>query len=77
MRAAPAVSCAKMHERNAHEHTGSAEAIRHSLRKEEYGCKNHRYINAMRLMCPRLCPNKIDAPVKPHKVGDACRWPCP
>jgi hypothetical protein len=32
MRAAPAVSCAKMCERNAHEHTGSAEAIRHSLR---------------------------------------------
>jgi hypothetical protein len=32
MRAAPAVSCAKMCERNAHEHTGSAEALRHSLR---------------------------------------------
>jgi hypothetical protein len=32
MRAAPAVSCAKMHKENAHEHTGSAEAIRHSLR---------------------------------------------
>ena len=30
--AAPAVSCAKVHKRNAHEHTGSAEAIRHSLR---------------------------------------------
>jgi hypothetical protein len=30
--AAPAVSCAKMHKTNAHEHTGSAEAIRHSLR---------------------------------------------
>jgi hypothetical protein len=30
--AAPAVSCATVHERNAHEHTGSAEAIRHSLR---------------------------------------------
>src|SRR5260370_16091533 len=32
MRAAPAVSCANMCEENAHEHTGSAEAIRHSLR---------------------------------------------
>ena len=32
MRAAPAVSCANLCERNAHEHTGSAEAIRHSLR---------------------------------------------
>jgi len=30
--AAPAVSCAKVHNKNAHEHTGSAEAIRHSLR---------------------------------------------
>ena len=32
MHAAPAVSCANMHKKNAHEHTGSAEAIRHSLR---------------------------------------------
>jgi hypothetical protein len=32
VRAAPAVSCAKVHKINAHEHTGSAEAIRHSLR---------------------------------------------
>jgi hypothetical protein len=32
MRAAPAVPCAKWVEKNAHEHTGSAEAIRHSLR---------------------------------------------
>ena len=30
--AAPAVSCAKLHIENAHEHTGSAEAIRPSLR---------------------------------------------
>ena len=33
VRAAPAVSCAKCTEESAHEHTGSAEAIRHSLRK--------------------------------------------
>ncbi len=32
MRAAPAVSCAVCTKRCAHEHTGSAEAIRHSLR---------------------------------------------
>ena len=32
MRAAPAVSCAMCTRRCAHEHTGSAEAIRHSLR---------------------------------------------
>jgi hypothetical protein len=30
--AAPAVSCANMHIENAHEHTGSAEAVRPSLR---------------------------------------------
>src|SRR6476620_3390049 len=35
VRAAPAVSCAKCTEENAHEHTGSAEAIRPSLRREE------------------------------------------
>jgi hypothetical protein len=32
MRAAPAVPCAKWVVKNAHEHTGSAEDIRHSLR---------------------------------------------
>src|ERR1700736_2676382 len=32
VRAAPAVSCAKCANKNAHEHTGSAEAIRPSLR---------------------------------------------
>jgi hypothetical protein len=32
VRAAPAISCAKMRIENAHEHTGSAEAIRPSLR---------------------------------------------
>ena len=56
MRAAPAVSCAKIVQRNAHEHTGSAEAIRHSLRNgfTAYGalspatnssCHRHRRIN--------------------------------
>jgi len=32
VRAAPAVSCALMHRKCAHEHTGSAEAVRPSLR---------------------------------------------
>jgi hypothetical protein len=32
VRAAPAVSCAYMCKESAHEHTGSAEAVRHSLR---------------------------------------------
>jgi hypothetical protein len=32
VRAAPAVSCAKAVRKSAHEHTGSAESIRHSLR---------------------------------------------
>src|SRR5207248_10908465 len=32
MRAAPAVSCAKVRKKGAHEHTGSAEAVRHPLR---------------------------------------------
>jgi hypothetical protein len=32
MHAAPAVSCARLCEESAHEHTGSAEALRHSLR---------------------------------------------
>src|SRR6202022_4723384 len=32
VRAAPAVSCAKLCERTAHEHTGSAETLRHSPR---------------------------------------------
>jgi hypothetical protein len=32
VRAAPAVSCARCTKKSAHEHTGSAEAVRHSLR---------------------------------------------
>src|ERR1700730_4447462 len=45
MRAAPAVSCAKQCEKNAHEHTGSAEAIRHSLRNglTAYGALSPEY----------------------------------
>jgi hypothetical protein len=43
--AAPAVSCAKCTRKNAHEHTGSAEAIRHSLRNGStaYGALSPEY----------------------------------
>jgi hypothetical protein len=43
--AAPAVSCAKCTRKNAHEHTGSAEAIRHSLRNgfTAYGALSPEY----------------------------------
>ena len=37
MHAAPAVSCASCTKENAHEHTGSAEAIRHSPAQWLYG----------------------------------------
>jgi len=51
MRAAPA----QWVEGNAHEHTGSAEALRHSLRKGVNGLEKTRQINAMVLKCPHLC----------------------
>src|SRR5882672_12889901 len=47
MRAAPAVSRAKGKNKNAHEHTGSAEAIRHSPRNGFYG------------LCPALPGERI------------------
>jgi hypothetical protein len=68
--AAPAVSRAKLCKKNAHEHTGSAEAIRHSLRNgftayialsPAIGLSCHR-----RLRC---CHRKLDAGVEasgPH-----------
>ena len=54
-----AVSCAKMCIENAHEHTGSAEAIRHSLRKGAYGDKNPSQINDVLLLCSPLCPDPL------------------
>ena len=58
VRAAPAVSCAKLCEKNAHEHTGSAETLRHSPRNgfTAYGalssatnssCHRHRRIEGL------------------------------
>jgi hypothetical protein len=41
--------------KTAHEHTGSAEALRHSLRKGESRHQKPRQINVMRLMRLHLC----------------------
>jgi hypothetical protein len=60
VRAAPAISCAKLCERTAHEHTGSAETLRHPPRNgfTAYGvlspatnssCHRHRRIECFRL----------------------------
>ena len=43
MRAAPAVSCAMCTRKCAHEHKGTAGALRHSLRKGVYGDKKYRF----------------------------------
>ena len=53
--AAPAVSCAIVRKEHAHEHTGAAGTLRHSLRKEVNGAEKSRYINVVRLMCSHLC----------------------
>src|ERR1700743_1400275 len=64
--AAPAVSCATMCKRNAHEHTGSAEAIRPSLRS---GFTAYLVLSpATGLSCRRrpreaLAPQRLDASV--------------
>ena len=57
--AAPAVPRAICANKTAHEHTGQREhSGLPSLRKGEYGGKNRRYINAVRLVCPPLCPDQ-------------------
>ena len=51
----------KMHSKNAHTSIQvQPEGARHSLRKGEWG-KNHRYINAVRLVRPPLCPDERGA----------------
>jgi hypothetical protein len=52
VRAAPAVSCAKAANKNAHEHTGSAETLRPSLRN---GCTAYSVLSPARpeLVCHR------------------------
>ena len=73
--AAPAVSRAIAHRERAHEHTGSAEAIRHSLRKGAYGRRKCRQINAVRLLCSHLCrdPMLIGVPKETWGHIDAHR----
>src|SRR5438128_12613908 len=46
--------------KGAHEHTGTAGALRHSLRNGECEHKNDSYINRVWLVCPRLCPDPGD-----------------
>ena len=68
VRAAPAVSCAKSAQKNAHEHTGSAEAIRHSLRN---GFTAYFVLSpATGLSChrrPRKLPNANLMPASGHQ----------
>jgi hypothetical protein len=49
------LACKKLQE-NAHEHTGSAENIRHSLRKGEYGGKNSLKTMAYKCCVPFRVP---------------------
>ena len=46
-------------EGGAHEHTGSAEALRHSLRKGLSAAENPCAINGIDLRCTRLCPAEL------------------
>jgi len=66
MRAAPAVPCAKWVKENAHEHTGSAENIRHSLRNgfTAYTRSPRRRI--------RLVTVVGELTASPRPVGPAC-----
>ena len=71
MRAAPAVSCARCTKKSAHEHTGSAEAVRHSLRNgftayavlspaTNSSCHRRRRIKADRARLGRLRLRQLD-----------------
>src|ERR1700682_1969413 len=62
VRAAPAVSCAKCTKENAHEHTGSAEALRHSLRNG--------FTAYIALLCPQNLPECANGRFSPT----ARRW---
>jgi hypothetical protein len=68
VRAAPAVSCAKVTNRNAHEHTGSAETLRPSLRN---GVTAYSVLSPVRpeLVCHRR-PQEARAPCE----LDTCHW---
>ncbi len=68
VRAAPAVSCAKVHKRNAHEHTGSAEAPRHPLRNgfTAYACSPRRRIRLVTVIGGLTI---LPSPVGPAKIS--------
>src|SRR3989441_3491857 len=66
MRAAPAVSCAKLCKNGAHEHTGSAEAVRHPLRN---GFTAYFVLSPVeRACCHRHCAENF-----PHSLAPASR----
>src|SRR5207253_9749662 len=73
--AAPAVSCAKLCKKGAHEHTGSAEAVRHPLRNgftayfvlspvERACCHRHRQHTYCRLSASIAAPGPHDFAVR-------------
>ena len=59
MRAAPAVSCAKLCEKSCTRAYRAAENIRHSLRKEVNGRGKFSQINAMGMLCSILCHKSL------------------
>jgi hypothetical protein len=79
MRAAPAVSCAKNAQKSAHEHTGSAEAIRLSLRS---GFTAYSVLSPvtgfLATVIPKeLAPQELDASIgAPGPHGFAVRAAC-
>ena len=68
VRAAPAVSCAKVDKKNAHEHTGSAEAVRPSLRN---GSTAYFVLSPVR---PELVCHRRQRDTKYHRRLDTCHW---
>src|SRR6202171_3593854 len=78
VRAAPAVSCASCTRKCAHEHTGSAEAIRHSLRNgftayialspaTNSSCRRHRRINGF------VAPGWADENLRRLDTSNGCQ----
>src|SRR5438876_2936227 len=74
--AAPAVSCAKVRKKGAHEHTGSAEAVRHPLRNgftayfvlspvSGLFCHRHFAKNSAKLSASIAAPGPHDFAVRP------------
>ena len=49
----------KLRKENAHEHTGTAGTLRHSLRKGASGGKKAQINQHVRLLCSHLCPDPL------------------